>query len=92
MTITILPVLSDNYIHVYHDNGAAIVVDPAESAPVSKFLKANNLQLTHILLTHHHDDHIGGVSGLKEEFKNAAVIGFKDDQHRLPSLTQKVAD
>jgi hydroxyacylglutathione hydrolase len=92
MSITTLPVLSDNYIHVYHDKGTAIVVDPAEAAPVLEFLKAKNLQLTHIILTHHHDDHIGGVSGLKEEFSNAAVIGFKGDQHRLPPLTQKVVD
>ncbi len=92
MNMTTLPVLSDNYIHIYHDRSTVIVVDPAESAPVSEFLKSKNLQLTHIMLTHHHDDHIGGVKGLKEEFKNAVVIGFKNDEHRLPPLTQKVVD
>jgi hydroxyacylglutathione hydrolase len=92
MKITTLPVLTDNYIHVYHDEGATIVVDPAEAAPVLAFLRAEGLRLTHILLTHHHDDHIGGVQSLKQEFADAEVFGFKNDQHRLPPLTHQVVD
>ena len=94
MKITILPVLSDNYIHVLRDDqtNTTIVDDPAEATPVIKFLNESGYNLSHIFLTHHHGDHIDGVKGLKEKFPDCQVYGFKDDQHRLPPLTQVVAD
>ena len=57
--------LSDNYIWlVADDEGNAFVVDPSEAAPVEAALKERGWELRAILLTHHHNDHIGGVSDL----------------------------
>ncbi len=85
-----LPALADNYIWLLHDdNGQAIVVDPGQSAPVEHALIKHGWQLRAILLTHHHDDHIGGVAGL---LANHPVPVYAPDDARIPSASVHVAD
>jgi hydroxyacylglutathione hydrolase len=55
---------SDNYIWLITNGASAIVVDPGQSAPVVQALQQRSLKLNAILLTHHHQDHVGGVSDL----------------------------
>ncbi len=59
--VALLPVLSDNYVMVLHDDHQAVVVDPAVAAPVAAWLDARQLELVAVLQTHHHSDHIGGT-------------------------------
>ncbi len=59
-----LPALRDNYIWLLAQDGAALVVDPGEAAPVQRALRDQGLQLAAILVTHHHADHVGGVAEL----------------------------
>lgn len=66
--IDALPAFSDNYIWLLQDTGArrCAVVDPGDAAPVLNWLAAHpDWQLTDILVTHHHPDHVGGVTKLK---------------------------
>lgn len=77
MRISILPILTDNYTYILEQSGKAIVIDPGEAAPVIRYLDQNALTLTHILCTHHHGDHVGGVMELKT-LTNATVIGPKE--------------
>lgn len=81
----LIPALSDNYIYLIHGNGQAIVVDPAEPAPVQAELKQRGLQLTHILNTHHHLDHIAGNEPLKAE---SACQLLAPDDTRISSIDQ----
>jgi hydroxyacylglutathione hydrolase len=65
VTLLPLPALTDNYIWLLHDQQQAVVVDPAEAAPVLEALQARHLTLRAILVTHHHADHVGGVPELR---------------------------
>lgn len=63
-----IPALGDNFIYLYmYDEGKVLCVDPAQAQGILAELAANNLVLTHILLTHHHYDHTGGVDKLKSK-------------------------
>ena len=66
MKLTPLPALTDNYIWMLHNGHQALVVDPGEAKPVMSALRDQNLQLTAILVTHHHADHTAGIQALKE--------------------------
>lgn len=59
-----VPAFEDNYIWVVSDGVNAIAVDPGEAAPVRAYLAKQGRRLAAILLTHHHNDHVGGVAGL----------------------------
>ncbi|MBV2180466.1 MAG: hydroxyacylglutathione hydrolase [Castellaniella sp.] len=72
-TLTPIPALSDNYIWMVQKNGHAIVVDPGEAAPVESLL-THGLILEAILITHHHQDHVGGVRALQQR-TGARVYG-----------------
>lgn len=63
-----IPAFKDNYIWLLVRDGRAAVVDPGDAAPVIARLEAQGLQLESILVTHHHDDHQGGVEELFERW------------------------
>ena len=65
ISITAIPAFSDNYIWLIEGGGpACAVVDPGDHAPVLAALEEKGLELRHILLTHHHPDHVGGVTAV----------------------------
>ena len=66
---------TDNYIwFLYCDDGTA-VVDPGDALPVETHLHEQSLDLKYILLTHHHRDHIGGVSRLQTLYPQVKIFG-----------------
>ena len=84
--------LKDNYIWMFKTGDHSMaVVDPGEADPVINHLEEQGATLSHILLTHHHYDHIGGVEKLRK-LCAATVIGAEKDKHRLPPLDVAVLD
>lgn len=90
--IVTIPCLSDNYAYLAHDlaSGATAVIDVPEAGPILRGLAARDWKASHILLTHHHDDHIAGAEALAAA-TGAHVIGAAADAHRLPPLDLAVA-
>ena len=74
MIVHRLTAFTDNYIFAIEKNNSLMIVDPGEAAPVLKFLNSSKLKLETILLTHCHQDHIGGVVELLETTKNLVQI------------------
>ena len=88
-----IAVLNDNYIYLAHDSetGSTAVVDPAVSGPVLDALAEKGWTLTHILNTHHHNDHTGGNLELKQQ-TGSIIIGPKADAERIPGIDVEVSD
>jgi hydroxyacylglutathione hydrolase len=89
MTLLPLPAFDDNYIWMLHDERQALVVDPGDEQPVLQALQARQLQLTAILVTHHHVDHVGGVADLRAA-TGAAVYGPAGEE--MPEPLHRMRD
>lgn len=90
--IQVIPAFDDNYLWLIHNGKDAIIVDPGDAAPVQAYLNAHRLNLCAILLTHHHPDHIGGVTELLNQLPTGTsipVYGALADQQsgRIAAIT-----
>lgn len=91
MKVIPIPQLMDNYAYLVVDESRneAGIVDCAEAQPVLAAVKNEGVDLTAILPTHHHYDHVGGNEDLLAAKPGLTVYGFDD---RIPGLTQRVND
>lgn len=89
LTIKSIPAFNDNYIWLIQNSEShCAIVDPGEAQPVIDYLELHNLTLDAILITHHHQDHIGGVSSLINSFPDVKIVGPATE--RFPYLTHKM--
>ena len=86
--------LTDNYGALVHDSttGATACVDVPEAGPTLAALAERGWNLTDILITHHHADHIQGVPDVRAKFPNAKVWGPDKDAARIPFLDHQVKE
>ena len=81
----------DNYGILVHDSrtGPTMSIDAPDAAAIADNLKKRGWQLTHILTTHHHPDHVEGNLELKEVF-GCRIIGPEAEKDRIPGISQTV--
>lgn len=89
MLVTALPAFTDNYIWLARepDSQQVVVVDPGDEEPVFAYLKAHQLTLSAILITHHHWDHTDGLLPLLEHFD---VPVYGPVNQKIQGVTERV--
>ena len=86
--------LDDNFGVLMHDSatGATASIDVPEAGPVLNALSEKGWTLTHILVTHHHKDHIGGVDEVRTRFPDVTIIAPAPDKARVPGADVYLAE
>jgi hydroxyacylglutathione hydrolase len=74
MKVTLIPAFEDNYFFSVAENSSVMVVDPGGADEVLASLQARGERLEWIVVTHYHNDHIGGVAELQAR-TGAKLIG-----------------
>ncbi|WP_342608176.1 hydroxyacylglutathione hydrolase [Vibrio tritonius] len=86
-----IPAFNDNYIWlIQNSDQRCAIVDPGDAAPVLRYLQEHQLTPEAILITHHHNDHIGGVPDLVHHYPHLNVVGPKNEP--IPTLTHPVEE
>ncbi len=88
-TIIPIPAFRDNYIWLVREGRNAAVVDPGDAAPVFAYLEAHGLALSAIVTTHHHADHVGGVTALRGRYD---VPVYGPARESIPRRSQALAE
>ena len=85
------PAREDNYAVLLVDRAHGIVasIDTPELEPILDVLEDKKLELTHILTTHHHHDHVAGNEALKARF-GCTVIGPAKEEAKIPGIDHTV--
>ncbi|MEZ5740192.1 MAG: hydroxyacylglutathione hydrolase [Burkholderiaceae bacterium] len=88
-----VPAFDDNYLWLLTDEAGrqAVVVDPGDEAAIEAALAAHGLTLVGILVTHHHADHIGGVTALAGRW-HCPVYGPASEPERIAQVTEPLRD
>ncbi|PPC82471.1 MAG: hydroxyacylglutathione hydrolase [Hyphomicrobium sp.] len=82
-----IPCLSDNYCVLIHApaTGETAAIDAPAADTIKAALSRNNWRLTHILTTHHHNDHTGANMALKAYY-GCQIWGPETEADRIPGL------
>jgi hydroxyacylglutathione hydrolase len=85
------PCREDNYGVLVHDTrtGTTMSIDAPDAPAIADNLKKRGWQLTHILTTHHHADHVEGNLELKDVF-GCRIIGPAAEADRIPGIGRTV--
>jgi hydroxyacylglutathione hydrolase len=82
------PWLSNTYVVADELGGHAVMVDAGGPvAPLLEYLRRGQLQLTHVLLTHHHHDHVVELDAVLEAHPGTPVLIHPLERELVPGAT-----
>ncbi|MBL7543425.1 MAG: hydroxyacylglutathione hydrolase [Bdellovibrionaceae bacterium] len=77
--VIIIPIFDDNYVYILTDETRkAFIVDPGQAESVIGVIEELKLQPTHLLITHSHQDHVGGVKKIKSRYPSMALFDYRN--------------
>ncbi len=80
--------LSNTYVVADELGGHAVMVDAGGPvAPLLEYLRRGQLELTHVLLTHHHHDHVAELDAVLEAHPGTPVLIHPLEQELVPGAT-----
>jgi hydroxyacylglutathione hydrolase len=91
--IRLFTCLSDNFGYLIHDPAtrATASIDAPEAGPIAKALEREGWNLTDILVTHHHHDHVGGIAELKQKYR-CRVVAPHDKKAAIANVDLRAAN
>lgn len=86
--------LQDNFGVLLHDPAtqATAAIDAPEAGPILAALEDKGWQLSDILITHHHADHVQGIPGLKSKYPQAQVSGPRKEAQKIGHLDHALTE
>ncbi len=86
-----VPIFHDNLAWCFPTGPSSVaVVDPGDGLPVARALTARDLTVSHVLITHHHRDHSGGVEVLGRRW-NPVLVGPANEDTPIPGMDLTLA-
>jgi len=80
--------LSNTYVVADEPGGHAVMIDAGGPvAPLLDYLRRGQLTLTHVLITHHHYDHIAEVDKVLERYPDVPVLAHELERERVQLAT-----
>lgn len=80
--------LKDNFGVLVHDSGsgATAAIDAPDADAIIAAAASKGWEVTDLLVTHHHADHIQGIPGLKARFPKMRIAGPAKEASRIGAL------
>ena len=83
--------LSNTYLIGDERGGTGVIIDAGGPvAPLLEALERNDLTLTHVLLTHHHGDHVAELDAILERHPGTPVLAHPDEP--VMGVTETIVD
>src|SRR4051794_25184475 len=83
--------LSNTYLVADRDGGAGALIDAGGPvAPLLEQIDERGLTLTHVLLTHHHGDHVAELGDVLERHPDAAVLAHPLERENVMGVTDTI--
>jgi hydroxyacylglutathione hydrolase len=84
--------LTNNYLVADEPGGVAVMIDAGGPVqPLLEYLTRGQLTLTHVLLTHHHGDHVSELDAVRAAYPDVPVLIHEVERDQVPQATGTLA-